>query len=256
MQTTLLKSCNDSCVILPFYKYWSCKIFVSRDLPLKCTIMSISEKIREINSKLPEGTSLVAISKFHPAEAVKEAYDAGQRVFGESREQELVEKHAKLPKDIVWHFIGHLQTNKVKNIVPIVSLIHSVDSVHLLSEIDRQAAKVGRKIDCLIELHVAKEETKYGFDLNEAEKLFVSGELAGYQHVNVRGLMAMATNSDDMELVRSEFRQVSELFSRLKAMNHNIDTLSMGMTADWPIAVEEGSTLVRIGSYIFGERVY
>lgn len=184
-----------------------------------------------------------------------EAYNAGQRLFGESREPELISKFNALPKDIEWHFIGHLQTNKVKMIVPFVKLIHSVDSVRLLAEINKQAGKLGRMVDCLMELHVAKEESKYGFTIDEAEDLFCSGALAGYANVRVRGLMAMATNSEDMDLVRSEFHAVSSLFNRLKE-KYNIDTLSMGMTADWKVAVEEGSTLIRIGSYIFGERNY
>lgn len=217
--------------------------------------MSISEKIKEINGQLLPPAKLVAVSKFHPAEAIMEAYNAGQRLFGESREPELISKFNALPKDIEWHFIGHLQTNKVKMIVPFVKLIHSVDSVRLLAEINKQAGKLGRMVDCLMELHVAKEESKYGFTIDEAEDLFCSGALAGYANVRVRGLMAMATNSEDMDLVRSEFHAVSSLFNRLKE-KYNIDTLSMGMTADWKVAVEEGSTLIRIGSYIFGERNY
>lgn len=220
----------------------------------------IARNIEEIRRTIPEGVRLVAVSKFHPAEAILEAYDAGQRIFGESRAQELVAKHKVLPADIEWHFIGPLQTNKVKEIVPFVSLIHSVDSSRLLLEIEKQAARVDRVIDVLLELRVAREATKHGLDEADSEALLTGGLLDGLTHVRLKGVMGMATNTDDMDEVRQEFRQIRERFERMRAMlgerAAGFTEISMGMSHDYPLAIDEGSTMIRVGTSIFGEREY
>ena len=220
----------------------------------------IARNIEEIRKTIPEGVRLVAVSKFHPAEAIMEAYGAGQRIFGESRAQELVAKHKVLPADIEWHFIGPLQTNKVKDIVPFVSLIHSVDSSRLLLEIEKQAARVDRVIDVLLELRVAREETKHGLDEADSEALLTGGLLDGLTHVRLRGVMGMATNTDDMDEVRQEFRQIRERFERMRALlgerAAGFTEISMGMSHDYPLAIDEGSTMIRVGTSIFGEREY
>ena len=220
----------------------------------------IARNIEEIRKTIPEGVRLVAVSKFHPAEAIMEAYGAGQRIFGESRAQELVAKHKVLPADIEWHFIGPLQTNKVKDIVPFVSLIHSVDSSRLLLEIEKQAARVDRVIDVLLELRVAREETKHGLDEADSEALLTGGLLDGLTHVRLKGVMGMATNTDDMDEVRLEFRQIRERFERMRAMLSEraagFTEISMGMSHDYPLAIDEGSTMIRVGTSIFGEREY
>lgn len=220
----------------------------------------IARNIEEIRKTIPEGVRLVAVSKFHPAEAIMEAYGAGQRIFGESRAQELVAKHKVLPADIEWHFIGPLQTNKVKDIVPFVSLIHSVDSSRLLLEIEKQAARVDRVIDVLLELRVAREETKHGLDEADSEALLTGGLLDGLTHVRLKGVMGMATNTDDMDEVRLEFRQIRERFERMRAMlgerAAGFAEISMGMSHDYPLAIDEGSTMIRVGTSIFGEREY
>jgi pyridoxal phosphate enzyme (YggS family) len=214
--------------------------------------MNISDKIKEINSSLPETTRLVAVSKFHPVAAILEAYNAGQRIFGESKVQELTEKQNLLPKDIEWHFIGHLQTNKVKHIISFISLIHSVDSIKLLEEINKQAAKQRRTIDCLLEIHIAQEETKYGFSIEEARALFEENAFERFKNILIKGFMGMASLTEDMQKVRKEFHSLSSFFNEIKEKYAPcFDTLSMGMTDDYKIAIEEGSTLVRIGSYIF-----
>lgn len=219
----------------------------------------IQEEIRNITMELPTSTRLVAVSKYHPEACIEEAYAAGQRIFGESHVQELVRKHEALPKDIEWHFIGHLQTNKVKYIAPFISMIHAVDSMKLLQEIERQAAKTGRKIPCLIQLHVAREETKFGFTPDECRDVMAKGEWKELEHVNICGLMCMASNTDDMEQVRREFHTAHELFLELKAEHFSLSPdfkeCSWGMSHDYPVAVQEGSTLVRVGSRIFGERI-
>lgn len=203
---------------------------------------------------------LVAVSKYHPVEALSEAYVCGQRRFGESHVQELCMKEEVLPKDIEWHFIGHLQTNKVKYIVPFVSMIHAVDSMKLLREIDRQASKVNRRVECLLQVHIAQEDTKYGFTPEELLRVIDEGEWRCLEHVHIAGLMCMATNTDDGNQIGMEFRSVRELFDRVKALYFNDDEgfrhLSMGMSHDYRIAVREGSTLIRVGSLIFGERNY
>lgn len=220
----------------------------------------IAERIHTLTSALPEGVRLVAVSKFHPVEAIAEAYAAGQRIFGESRVQELQAKHEALPKDIEWHFIGHLQTNKVKYIVPYVSLIHGIDSFRLLAEVDKQAERVGRSVGCLLQMHIAREETKFGFSFDECREMLQAGEWCKLQHVRLCGLMGMATNTDDMQQVEEEFRELAAFFREVKATwfaaDENFRELSMGMTHDYPQAIAAGSTLIRVGTYIFGERNY
>lgn len=219
--------------------------------------MSIREQIIELHEQLPAGVRLVAVSKFKPVEDIVEAYEAGQRIFGESRPQELMQKYQALPKDICWHMIGHLQTNKVKYIAPFVELIHSVDSPRLLAEIDRQARKVGRKIDVLLEVHLAEEDSKSGWDRAELEEYVLSEEWKTLEGVQVRGLMTIATFTDDMAVVRGEFEQLKAIFDKQKPLfGDTFDTLSMGMTDDYPLAIECGSNMVRIGSKIFGARDY
>ncbi len=218
--------------------------------------MSVSSRLSEIRATLPEGVTLVAVSKFHPAEAVMEAYGAGQRVFGESRVQELVAKHEALPKDIEWQMIGHLQTNKVRAIVPFVSLVQSVDSARLLECIDREAARCGRTVDCLLEIHVAQEETKSGWEYGELKAYLQSDAFARLRNIRIRGIMGMATNTDDASIVRSDFERLAAIKDELAPMfGADFDILSMGMSDDYPIAVDCGSTMVRIGSSIFGARV-
>ncbi len=219
--------------------------------------MNIKERLHSIWSSLPEGVSLVAVSKFHPAERVQEAYDAGQRIFGESRPQEMAAKQAVLPADIEWHMIGHLQTNKVKLIAPFVSLVASVDSDRLIAEIEKQAAKHNRIIDILLEVHVAQEETKSGWAWEELSDYLLSGELQTMTHVRVRGVMTIASNTDDETIVRRDFQRIKDIFNELKPQfGEAFDTLSIGMSDDYPIALEYGSTMVRIGTAIFGAREY
>jgi len=222
--------------------------------------MSIQTNLQEVKKSLPEGVTLVAVSKTHPSEKVMEAYNAGQRIFGENKVQELVGKYETMPKDIEWHLIGHLQTNKVKYIAPFVSLIHSVDSLKLLQAIDKEAQKVNRVIDCLLQVHIAEEETKFGFSFDEVYEVLNSADYRQLHNVNVVGLMGMATFTDNTNQVRKEFRSLKGLFDKLKEQyfseNDNFKVLSMGMSGDYKIAVEEGSTMVRVGSSIFGARDY
>ncbi|MCC7465922.1 MAG: YggS family pyridoxal phosphate-dependent enzyme [Saprospiraceae bacterium] len=215
--------------------------------------------LSQILSKIQQHHArLVAVSKTHPAEKILEIYRQGQRVFGENRPQEMQEKQSLLPADIQWHMIGHLQTNKVKYIAPYVAMIHSVDSLKLLQEIDRQAQKHNRVIDCLLQFHIATEESKFGLDEQEAVALLESAEYAALHHVRLCGVMGMATFTDDQQQVRREFRQLKSIFDRLKARffagDDHFREISMGMSGDWEMALEEGSTLVRIGSLIFGSR--
>ncbi len=217
----------------------------------------IAQKIREYKEELPSNVKLLAVSKYHPVEALQEAYVAGQRAFGESRAQELTQKYEVLPKDIEWHFIGHLQTNKVKYIAPFVSLIHSVDSEELLAEIDKQAKKNGRVIECLLEIHVAQEESKFGYGFKTAQELLSSGRLQNYPNVSLVGIMGMASNVDDDNQIRREFHELSSFYQEMKAtVAPQFRELSMGMSGDYKIAIEEGSTIVRLGTSIFGERQY
>ena len=222
---------------------------------------TVAQRLEEVKSTLPAtGVELVAVSKFHPAATIRQAYDAGHRCFGESRAQELQQKYDQLPHDIEWHFIGHLQTNKVKYIIPYVAMIHSVDSIRILDEIERQAARIDRVVDCLLEVHVAQEDTKYGFTLQECADFLAQTAVDTYPHIRFRGTMGMASNTDDEVQIRAEFTQLKQLFDNLRAgvmvNTPCFDPLSMGMSLDYRIAVEEGSTMVRIGTTIFGEREY
>ena len=221
---------------------------------------SIAENITQIKAQLPEGVSLVAVSKYHPVKQLQEAYAAGQRIFGESHAQELVAKAPLMPDDVQWHFIGHLQRNKVRQIMPIVSLIHSVDSIRLLSTIDKEAARIGRSVDVLLQLLVAQEEAKSGFAVEELMQLAENGEFQPFKHVRYRGLMAMATFTTDTALIASEFARVASTYATLLEKQifpgADFNQLSMGMSDDWHIAVEHGATLVRIGTQIFGPRQY
>lgn len=216
--------------------------------------------LREVRSRLPEGVCLVAISKYHPVEYLQAAYEEGQRVFGESHEQELRQKVEVLPNDIQWHFIGHLQTNKVKYIAPYVSMIEAVDSLKLLKEIEKQGAKNNRVIDVLLELHIAEEETKYGLTLEACRQLLGEGEWRNMTHVRICGLMMMASYVEDEAQIRQEFRTAHNFFDEVKqryfAELPYFTQRSWGMSHDYPIAVEEGSTMVRVGTAIFGPRVY
>ena len=218
--------------------------------------MSIKSEIARLHRELPKGVTLVAVSKFHPVEALREAYDAGQRVFGESRPQEMCAKKEQMPNDVEWHMIGHLQTNKVKYIAPFVALIHSVDSERLAEEIERQAARFGRTIDVLFEIHLAEEESKSGWDVEEFTAWVESADFATrLPHIRPRGLMTIGTLTEDIELNKREFVRLRELFDTLRPkFGAEFDTLSMGMTSDYHEAIECGSTMVRIGSMIFGER--
>lgn len=219
--------------------------------------MKLSERLHKILDTLPAGVKLVAVSKFHPAERIMEVYDAGQRIFGESRPQEMVAKAASLPKDIEWHMIGHLQTNKVKMIAPFVTLIHSVDSERLVAEINRQAERCGRTIDILFEVHLAEDESKSGWNIGELREFLAGGAMGQFTHVRPRGVMTIGTLTDDIELNKSEFRTLRSLFEELREQfGAEFDTVSMGMTSDYSEAIECGSTMVRIGSMIFGERDY
>ena len=216
--------------------------------------------LKQVLADLPQGVRLVAISKYHPNEYVEAAYQEGQRIFGESHEQELRQKVETLPKDIQWHFIGHLQTNKVKYIAPYITMIEAVDSLKLLREIDKQGAKNERVIDVLLELHIAEEETKYGLTPDACRQLLAEGEWRSLSHVRICGLMMMASYVDDESQIRSEFRIARQLFDELKtqyfADEPSFCERSWGMSHDYPIAVEEGSTMVRVGTTIFGPRVY
>ena len=219
--------------------------------------MNIKERLHRILATLPDGVKLVAVSKFHPAEAVEEAYNAGQRIFGESRPQEMAAKAKVLPKDIEWVMIGHLQTNKVKMIAPFVSLVASADSERLIEEIEKQAAKNERTIDILLEVHIADEESKSGWSLSELREYLASGALERMEHIRLRGVMTIATNTDDEAIIRRDFDNIRTIFEELKPrFGEAFDTLSIGMSDDYPIALEYGSTMVRIGTAIFGHRVY
>ena len=220
----------------------------------------VAGKLREVKSNIPEGVTLVAVSKFHPNEYIEAAYAEGQRVFGESHEQELSKKYDTLPKDIQWHFIGHLQTNKVKYIAPYISMVDAVDSLKLLKEINKQAAKHDRMIDVLLELHIAQEATKYGLTIDACRQLLDDGEWRNLNNVRICGLMMMASNTDDENQIRSEFIQAADFFDEVKA-KYFADSAAFcqrpwGMSHDYKIAVECRSTMVRVGTTIFGPRVY
>lgn len=220
--------------------------------------MSLADRLSQLKQELPEEVVLVAVSKTKPAELVQEAYDAGQRVFGENKVQELVDKWEVLPKDIEWHLIGHLQSNKVKYIAPFVSLIHSVDSFKLLQEINRQGEKNNRVIPCLLQFHIAQEETKFGLSFEEAEEILQNKEFIEMDHVSIVGLMGMASFVENEEQVRDEFRTLHNYFAILKSnyfkYNPDFKVISMGMSGDYKLAIEEGSTMIRVGSSLFGNR--
>lgn len=222
--------------------------------------MSIASAIQDIKKSLPQRVQLVAVSKFNPIEALWEAYQAGQRIFGESQAQEMVPKAQAMPDDVKWHFIGHLQTNKVKYIAPYVACIESVDSLKLLVEINKQALKNNRIIPCLLQFHVAQEETKSGLTQRECEDILCSDEFANLRNIRIDGVMGMASNTDDEARVRADFAEISSLFVYFKihyfATSPHFKHISMGMTHDYPIAIQEGATLIRVGSGIFGERMY
>lgn len=221
--------------------------------------MSVGANLNSIKSSLPQGVRLVAVTKTKPAEIIMEAYNSGHRVFGENRVQELIAKKNILPADIEWHLIGHLQSNKVKYIVPFISLIESVDSYRLLKLIDKEAVKAGRIVDCLMQIHIASEDTKYGFGMPEIREMFEDSEFNTLTNIRLRGVMGMASLTSDLARVRSEFRQLRKWFEEIKENyivgdKGEFNEISMGMSDDYRIALEEGSTIVRIGSLIFGER--
>jgi len=220
----------------------------------------IADKIELIKQQLPLGVKLVAVSKYHPVEMLQQAYDAGQRIFGENHVQELVAKAPHLPGDVQWHMIGHLQTNKVRMLMPHVSMIQSIDSVKLLRTVEKEAARIDRVVDVLLQLHVARETTKTGFATGELLSVLSVGELNDLPHVRIRGLMAMATNTDDQIQIEREFQLVSDTFRLIKeeffSAHDEFDQISMGMSDDWQLAVKHGATLVRVGSAIFGPRQY
>lgn len=218
--------------------------------------MRIALNIEKIKSEIPETATLVAVSKTKTNEAILEAYNAGQRIFGENKVQELVQKHEDLPEDIEWHLIGHLQTNKVKYIAPFVDLIHAVDSLKLLKEINKQALKNNRIIDCLLQVKIAKEESKFGLNQSDAEELINSEEVQQLTNIKIIGLMGMSTNTPDESQVENEFNSLKVLFDQLITHNPTLTTLSMGMSGDYKLAIKQGSNMIRVGSTIFGERKY
>ena len=222
--------------------------------------MSIAQNIERITAQLPQGVKLVAVSKFHPIERLQEAYAAGQHIFGENRAQELAAKAPQMPSDVEWHFIGHLQKNKVRMIMPWASTIQSIDSTELLQLVNKEAARIDRHVNILLQLHVAKEQTKSGFAVEEVLKAASEGAFSNLSNVTITGMMAMATFTSDMEQVASEFEQVHDTFVKLRdnyfAGDERFKEISMGMSNDWPIAVQHGATLVRIGTDIFGQREY
>ena len=222
--------------------------------------MSIADNLKQVLAELPQGVRLVAVSKFHPNEAIEEAYQAGQRIFGESKVQEMTAKYESLPKDIEWHFIGHLQSNKIKYMIPYVAMIHGIATYKLLAEVNKQAGKAGRTVNCLLQIHVAQEETKFGFSPEECREMLDAGEWKALAHVRICGLMGMASNTDNIEQINGEFRLLSSLFKEIKenwfADSDVFRELSMGMSHDYHEAIASGSTLVRVGSKIFGEREY
>lgn len=220
--------------------------------------MNIEQNIKKIKQEIPSTTRLVAVSKFHDTNQILEAYNSGHKIFGESRVQELIDKQPDLPEDIEWHFVGRLQRNKVQFLVPFIQCIHSVDSARLLRRIEQQAARVDRVIPCLLQIHIAQEDTKTGFTEDECWQFLSSNEWRKFKHIQLAGVMGMATFTDDEQLVRKEFKGLKNFFHKLKeeffADVPTFKEISMGMSADYTIAVEEGSTLIRVGSNIFGER--
>jgi len=222
--------------------------------------MGIKENLDLIKNEIPAQVKLVAVSKTRPVEDLLEAYQAGQRIFGENKAQEIINKQPLLPEDIEWHFIGHLQTNKVKYLAPFIGMIETIDSLKLLVEINSQAKKLGRVIRCLLEFHIAGEETKFGLDMAGAKEILESPEFKNLKNITICGVMGMATFTDDISLIRAEFSHLREIFDHLKKdyfiNDENFKEISMGMSGDYKLAINEGSTMVRIGSAIFGERSY
>ncbi|MFD1014956.1 YggS family pyridoxal phosphate-dependent enzyme [Winogradskyella rapida] len=218
--------------------------------------MSITKHLKEIKASLPETVTLVAVSKTKPVSDLMEAYNAGQRIFGENKIQEMAEKHAEMPKDIEWHMIGHVQRNKVKYMAEFVSLIHGVDSFKLLKEINKQAEKHNRIIDCLFQIKIAEEDSKFGMSADEASQLLASEEFSELKHIRIVGLMGMATFTEDLEQVENEFQYLKRTFTALKAEHSELQIVSMGMSGDYELAIKNGSTMVRVGSRIFGSRNY
>ena len=222
--------------------------------------MDIKANIQKIKASLPQGVKLVAVSKTHPAEMIQEAYNAGQRIFGENKVQEMTAKSQVLPKDIEWHFIGHVQSNKIRMMAPYVSVIQGIDSFDKLAETDRQAAKNGRHITCLLQLHIASEETKFGFTPDECTAMLEQGDWKNLSNITIGGVMGMATNTDNQEQVKAEFRRLRDIFDSYKERffsdSPDFNTISAGMSGDYELAVQSGSNMVRIGSSIFGERDY
>ena len=214
--------------------------------------MSIAGNLAAIKFSLPENVTLIVVTKTHPIDKIMEVYTAGHKIFGENKVQEMVDKHEQLPKDIEWHLIGHLQTNKVKYIAPFVSLIHSVDSIKLLQEINKQAVKNNLIINCLLQVYIANEETKFGLDFDEVDAILSSKEFAQLKNIKIVGLMGMATNTENKEQIKQEFHSLKAFYNK----HNQFSILSMGMSSDFAIAIDEGSTMVRIGSLIFGERNY
>lgn len=220
---------------------------------------NIYRAIHKFRTELPAGVRLVAVSKFHPAEMVQQAYDAGQRAFGESRVQEMLAKQPLLPADIRWHFIGHLQTNKVKSIIGKTAMIESIDTEHLLAKVDQESNKAGVITSVLMQVHVAREETKFGFSPEELLSYFAERKFEALTNVHIHGIMGMATNTDDEQTVRSDFARIASLYNTIRESTPELrgfDILSMGMSGDWPLAVEQGANLIRVGSAIFGPRQY
>lgn len=220
----------------------------------------IKENLNKVRATIPNNVTLIAVSKTKPVVDLQEAYDAGQRIFGENKALEMRDKHQELPKDIQWHFIGHLQTNKIKYIAPFVSLIHSIDSISLLESVNKEAVKNNRVIDCLLQFHIAQEDTKFGLDLKEAEEILKTESYKDLKNINIVGVMGMATFTDDENQIRNEFKSLKNIFGVLKESyfkdNDSFKEISMGMSDDYPIAIEEGATMVRVGSKIFGARSY
>lgn len=220
----------------------------------------IQENLNIVRATVPSDVTLIAVSKTKPVSDLQEAYDAGQRIFGENKALEMRDKYQELPKDIQWHFIGHLQTNKIKYIAPFVTLIHAIDSLPLLEAVNKEAAKNNRVIDCLLQFHIAQEETKFGLDMEEAKSLLESESFKNLKNINICGVMGMATFTDDVAQVRNEFKNLKNIFETLKEnyfkANDSFKEISMGMSDDYPIAIEEGATMVRVGSKIFGARNY
>lgn len=219
--------------------------------------MSITSNYTNVSASIPSHVTLVVVTKKHPIPALQEVYDAGARVFGENKVQELLEKHPLLPSDIEWHLIGHLQSNKVKQIAPFITMIHSVDSFKLLTEINKQALKNNRVIPCLLQIHIAEEDSKFGLSFSEAKMILASEELKELKNITIKGVMGMATNTNNEDQIAYEFQSLDLFFEQhrhISTPNINLDVLSMGMSSDYPLAIENGSTMVRVGSSIFGQR--